>query len=45
MFMGRPIRVARSRQFVKVQSDDSSQPDDKSNELNFDLEQVDTEES
>ncbi|KAK6257320.1 hypothetical protein QUC31_000779 [Theobroma cacao] len=45
MFMGRPIRVARSRQFVKVQSDDSSQPDDKSNELNSDLEQVDTEES
>ncbi|XP_021284396.1 28 kDa ribonucleoprotein, chloroplastic [Herrania umbratica] len=45
MFMGRPVRVARSRQFVKVQSDDSSQPDDKSNELNSDLEQADTEES
>ncbi|XWS21459.1 hypothetical protein CRYUN_Cryun30bG0056600 [Craigia yunnanensis] len=43
MFMGRPIRVARSRQFVKVQ--DSSQSDDKSTELNSDLEQADTSES
>ncbi|KAK8705524.1 hypothetical protein V6N13_049125 [Hibiscus sabdariffa] len=39
MFMGRPIRVQRSRQFVKVQSDDSSQSDDKLAELNPNLEQ------
>ncbi|OMP01287.1 hypothetical protein COLO4_12000 [Corchorus olitorius] len=39
MFMGRPLRVARSRQFVKVQSEDSSPPDDKSTEPNSDLEQ------
>ncbi|KAK8649100.1 hypothetical protein V6N13_129836 [Hibiscus sabdariffa] len=39
MFMGRPIRVQRSRQFVKVQSDDSTQSDDKSAELNPNLEQ------
>ncbi|GMI64883.1 hypothetical protein like AT4G09040 [Hibiscus trionum] len=39
MFMGRPIRVQRSRQFVKVQSDDSSQSDDESAELNPNLEQ------
>ncbi|XP_022766404.1 28 kDa ribonucleoprotein, chloroplastic-like [Durio zibethinus] len=40
MFMGRPIRVQRSRQFVKVQSEDSSQSDDKSTELNYKLEQA-----
>ncbi|XVE60541.1 hypothetical protein DITRI_Ditri05aG0137000 [Diplodiscus trichospermus] len=45
MFMGRPIRVARGRQFVKVQSEDGSQSDDKSTELNNDLEQPDSGES
>ncbi|XWS25320.1 hypothetical protein CRYUN_Cryun27aG0059100 [Craigia yunnanensis] len=45
IFMGRPIRVAHSRQFVKVQSEDSSKSDDKSTELNSDLEQTDTNES
>ncbi|KAE8690400.1 metallophosphoesterase 1-like [Hibiscus syriacus] len=39
MFMGRPIRVQRSRQFVKVQSDDGSQSDDKSAESNPNSEQ------
>ncbi|OMO96466.1 hypothetical protein CCACVL1_04944 [Corchorus capsularis] len=43
MFMGRPLRVARSRQFVKVKSEDSSPPDDKSTEPNSDLEQSETE--
>ena len=38
--MGRPIRVQRSKQFVKVQSEDSSQSDDKSTELNSNLEQA-----
>ncbi|MFQ6621967.1 hypothetical protein Gotur_002864 [Gossypium turneri] len=34
MFMGRPIRVQRSRQFVKVQSDDGSLANNKSTESN-----------
>ena len=40
--MGRPIRVQRSKQFVKVQSEDSSQSDDKSTELNSNFEQATT---
>ncbi|XVF36650.1 hypothetical protein REPUB_Repub19eG0075400 [Reevesia pubescens] len=45
MFMGRPIRVQRSRQFVKVQSEDNSQSDDKSAEPTSNLEQAPTNES
>ncbi|KAB1219984.1 28 kDa ribonucleoprotein, chloroplastic [Morella rubra] len=42
MFMGRPIRVARSRHFVKLQAEESAQPEDTSTELNSSGEQSDT---
>ncbi|GKV09400.1 hypothetical protein SLEP1_g20908 [Rubroshorea leprosula] len=42
VFMGRPIRVARGRQFVKAQSEEGSKSDDKSIELNSGSEPVDT---
>ncbi|XVE95246.1 hypothetical protein REPUB_Repub02eG0079700 [Reevesia pubescens] len=45
MFMGRAIRVQRSRQFVKVQSEDSLQSNDKSMELNSNFERAATNES
>lgn len=42
MFMGRPLRVARGRQFVKVLSEDGAQSRDESSEPNSDLEQAET---
>jgi hypothetical protein len=39
--MGRPIRVARSRQFVKLPKEESAQSGDTSSELNSSAEQAD----
>ncbi|KAF2291594.1 hypothetical protein GH714_025971 [Hevea brasiliensis] len=41
MFMGRSIRVSRSRQFVRQQRNEGLQSDDTSTELNSGVEQVD----
>jgi hypothetical protein len=40
--MGRPIRVARSRQFVKLPVEESAQSGDASIELNTSAEQADS---
>jgi hypothetical protein len=41
MFMGRPIRVARSRQFVKLPEEERAKSGDASTELNSSAEQGD----
>ncbi|XP_015885258.3 28 kDa ribonucleoprotein, chloroplastic [Ziziphus jujuba] len=42
MFMGRPIRVARSKQFVKQLTEETKQSEDTANELNSGVEQAET---
>lgn len=42
MFMGRPIRVARSKQFVKQLTEEAIQSGDTSIELNSVVEQAET---
>lgn len=42
LLMGRRIRVARGKQFVKVPKEESSQLVDESTELNSTVEQVNT---
>ncbi|EEF48564.1 ribonucleoprotein, chloroplast, putative [Ricinus communis] len=42
VFMGRPIRVARSKQFVRQPREEGQQSDDTSTDLNIGVEQADT---
>lgn len=40
--MGRPLRVAPSRQFVKLQTKEGQHSDETSDDLNVNAEEVDT---